>query len=151
MKWHINKGFLLTEIVIVLNIVFIIMGITYFVVDRSIYNKQRHIINNNIILSGYNIIQIIKSDSYFYRHPEIYFNNSKDLITVNIKERNFNFELYFDKNNNIVEKGLHDYYIVVHGSLALEYITYYINLYDNYYRSIGVCIEAYSITKWYEK
>ncbi len=114
MRLNHKKGLSILEVVLSLFLISLTIIVFSSVIYRNLKNSNTYIAHSNIMDMGYNIIQILKSDSFFYEHPENYFEN-KDLWEIVISSTNTNIYIYFDKYNNITSKALS------HSTLNINY------------------------------
>ena len=82
----------------------------------------------------YSILQIIKSDYDFYMHPEVYFTPG-EFIEVGGTSTQVKLWLYFDEQNNLCPKGMHN-----------SYLYFVVNVYTN----TGYKRLYYSIYKYFK-
>lgn len=93
------------EVIISICIVVLLIDMSLLVNYKGIhaYNDQR--IHYSAMQIKYNLLQIIKSDSLFFEHPEIYFEESQSKIKINIVEKQRIINIYFNDYIQVVEEG----------------------------------------------
>lgn len=143
------------ETIIGILIVTVFVGLTSYSMARTHELKEQSFIMLTMENTCTNIIQIIKSDSYFYNKIPYYLNNSVEseaIIHNQLTDTNQEFELYYDMYGNLCNTGEYAYIIYISctinaGTFKTD-ITYQINkklrLYSNEVTSAG---ESYRIKK----
>lgn len=132
MKCQYKKGFTLIEVIVSVNILVLLIGIVLYSINHSILYKKAHVIHNNILNMIYNVVQIIKSDSYFYLHPDYYFNDPNNLIYLDSYSNVTNINLYFNDLNELVSNSDYIFSINIITYVYTQSITYSIEGINKY-------------------
>ena len=132
MKCQYKKGFTLIEAILSFNILLLLIGIVLYSINHSILYKKAHVIQNNLLNMIYNVVQIIKSDSYFYLHPENYFEDPNNFIYLYSYSNVTNVNLYFNDLNELVSNSEFIFSINIVTHVYSQSITYSIEGINKY-------------------
>ena len=100
-----NKGISLIEVIVSITILMILMQMTLIVTNKSFNAYNEQLIHYSAMSIKYDLLQIIKSDSFFCEHPELYFDNSEGKIKFNKTGSKITLDIYFDDNIKVVDSG----------------------------------------------
>ena len=100
-----RNGFGLIEVIISICIVVLLIDMSLLVNYKGIYAYNDQRIHYSAMQIKYNLLQIIKSDSFFLEHPEVYFEDSQSKIKINIVGNQRYINIYFNDYVEVVEEG----------------------------------------------
>lgn len=110
---RLNKGFSIVETMISISIILLLSQMCLFVGYKNSINDKNKRIHYSAMQLKYNLLQIIKSDGYFYLHPELYFEDKNGYIETKNINKNYSIYLYFNDYNELTENGFHRLYAII--------------------------------------
>ena len=141
MKNKFDKGFSIIEVIICLTVISVILSLCTIASYRSIYSYNEDRINYSGMQLKYNLLQIIKSDSYFYQHPDLYYDNSNNSIKVQVVDSTTTIYIYFDDYNEETEIGFYRIYAQISCTVSK------IGNCNRFYYSIQVFVNLIGVSK----